>query len=140
MTNHTKALRPHLQPKASADSQGFTLVEVLVALVIFGASTLALTFAMSETMRSHRALESRHLAQWIANNTVNELTLLPDGAALSGNQSVSFGHREWLVTWSQRSLLQSYAGAGLQQIQLSVSSADNPEVAIFTTLAVIGTQ
>jgi type II secretion system protein I len=138
LTCHLKAQTLPLCRRGKTKFQsGFTLIEVMVALVIFGASTLALTYAMTETLRSHRALESRQLAQWIANNTLVDLRTAGT-VVQSGSNQLTYGHRDWLVSWTERDLGQSNTGDGLQQIQVSVHLAEDPKIALYKTLAVIG--
>jgi len=78
-------------------SRGFTLVEVLVALVIVAMGLAALMTAVSGAARTSGYLRDKTLAQWIALNrlsevrlTVNKLAPIPTTASSSlGSSSAS---------------------------------------------------
>lgn len=72
--------RQRRQPVASAgtvraDERGFTLVEVLVALVILAVASAGLIGAAEAHVDSIRAMQSRTVAQWVAENRIAELTV-----------------------------------------------------------------
>ena len=54
-----RALRPSARRTAQNTRRGFTLLEVMVALVIFGIITIALSNAMSAAMRARLLAEQR---------------------------------------------------------------------------------
>jgi general secretion pathway protein I len=57
------------------DARGFTLVEVLVALMVIAMGLAALMVAVSGTARSSAYLRDKTLAQWIALNRLTEVRL-----------------------------------------------------------------
>jgi general secretion pathway protein I len=57
------------------DARGFTLVEVLVALMVVAMGLAALMVAVSGTARSSGYLRDKTLAQWIALNRLTEVRL-----------------------------------------------------------------
>lgn len=61
----------------SARTPGFTLVEVLVALVVLAAVLYAASVGIRSAAQQEEAQEARILAHWLAANAVNEIALLP---------------------------------------------------------------
>jgi general secretion pathway protein I len=57
------------------DARGFTLVEVLVALMVVAMGLAALMVAVSGTARTSGYLRDKTLAQWIALNRLSEVRL-----------------------------------------------------------------
>lgn len=79
--------------------RGFTLIEVLVALAIFGVVALTLLTTSRDQTRQAAAIEDRLLAHWIALNTLTDLQ--------AGNEYLEVGStdttavmagRDWFVT------------------------------------------
>lgn len=54
---------------------GFTLLEVLLALAIFAVSALTLTSSLGITLRGTAQLRQQQLALWVADNQLIELQL-----------------------------------------------------------------
>lgn len=79
--------------------RGFTLIEVLVAMAIFGIVALTLLTQTREQTRQASSLEDRLLAHWVATNTLVDLQSagqLPD-LGDSETNTVMAG-RDWLIT------------------------------------------
>ncbi|MDP9013180.1 MAG: type II secretion system minor pseudopilin GspI [Pseudomonadota bacterium] len=66
--SHSRRARPN-------DAAGFTLVEVLVALMVVAMGLAALMVAVSSTARTSGYLRDKTLAQWIALNRLAEVRL-----------------------------------------------------------------
>ncbi|WP_372872587.1 type II secretion system minor pseudopilin GspI [Shewanella sp.] len=72
-----------MQPsKYSFQQQGMTLLEVMMALVIFSIAALSLTKSMSEMIGNLPILEERTLAQWVADNQMVDARLEPGFPAI----------------------------------------------------------
>jgi general secretion pathway protein I len=77
-------------------SRGFTLVEVLVALVVVALGLTALMVAVSGTARTSGYLRDKTIAQWIALNRITEVRLMVN--KLGDNHDtgeVQFANRKW---------------------------------------------
>lgn len=80
---------------------GFTLVEVLVALVVVAIGLAALMVAVSGTARTSGYLRDKTLAQWIALNRIAEVRLTVNKVAQSGSTTngdageLQFAARTW---------------------------------------------
>jgi len=54
---------------------GFTLLEVIIALIIFSISLLAITRALGQSARGLSHVEQKTYAHWVARNATNQLLL-----------------------------------------------------------------
>jgi len=66
-----------------AHARGFTLVEVMVALMIVALGLGALMVAVTSTARTSRYLRDKTLAEWIALNHLSELRLSANKSGLT---------------------------------------------------------
>lgn len=84
---------------ASRRSAGFTLIEVMVALVIAALALVAVTASISQMVDAGMAMRDRTYASWIAQNRIAELRLEntePEVSESSGE--VEFAGIEWAWT------------------------------------------
>lgn len=56
-----------------ANRQGFTLLEVMIALAVLSVCSAGLISAVSQTIRQGGRLEEKTLATWVANNQIAEM-------------------------------------------------------------------
>jgi general secretion pathway protein I len=83
-------------PRNDPRTGGFTLVEVLVALVIVAMGLAALMIAVSSTARTTGALRDKTLAQWMALNRLSEVRLnLVKFGQNTDTGEVNFAKRTW---------------------------------------------
>jgi type II secretion system protein I len=101
-------------------SRGFTLVEVLVALMVVAMGLAALMVAVSGTARTSGYLRDKTLAQWMALNRISEvrLNLIKFGQNADTGE-ISFANRTWhydtryfdtSITTMKRVVVRVYAG------------------------------
>jgi general secretion pathway protein I len=77
-------------------ARGFTLVEVMVALLIVAIGLSALMITVSSTARTSGFLRDKTVAQWIALNRLTEVRLnLNKFAANTDTGEVNFANRTW---------------------------------------------
>jgi len=77
-------------------NRGFTLVEVLVALMIVAIGLAALMTAVSSTARTSGYLRDKTLAQWIALNRLTEVRLTVNKLGQSADTGeLEFANRTW---------------------------------------------
>lgn len=78
--------------------RGFTLIEVLVALVIFGVIAASVLKTLQDSIRQQTALEDRLTANWVAQQALEEIRLRTDWPPLGKKtERVLLGEREWEV-------------------------------------------
>ena len=99
---------------------GFTLIEVMVALIIVALSLTAVTASMSRMIDTSRAMRDRTYASWIAQNRIAEFRLAsetPDVGASSGE--VQYANTDW----SWRAVISETDVDDLYRIDVTVSLA-----------------
>lgn len=80
-------------------ARGFTLVEVLVALVIFGVIAASVLKTLQDSVRQQAALEERLTANLVAQQALEEIRLRADWPPLGKEtEKVLLGEREWEVS------------------------------------------
>lgn len=103
-------------------ASGFTLVEVLVALMVVAMGLAALMVAVSGTARTSGYLRDKTLAQWIAVNRLTEVRLNSNNkfAQNTDTAEVNFAGRTWhydtkyfdtSVATMKRVVVRVYAGS-----------------------------
>lgn len=76
--------------------QGFTLLEVLVALAIFALVAASVLSATARSLQTASRLEEKTLAMWIADNRLTELQLSQSPVVDGREQGeVEFAGRRW---------------------------------------------
>ncbi len=119
----------------SRHSRGFTLVEVMVALVVVGVALPALLSQVMSQVDGTLALREQTVAHWVAQNQWARLQLLRriKGQALKGTDS---GEEEMLDRrWQWNAIAEPTEMDGLVRITISVGPADQtPLVELEATL------
>ncbi len=85
--------------KTSSTERGFTLVEVMVALVVVALSLTGIAVVMGNMLSNANWLKESTYASWIAQNRIVELraaNVVPSADETSGN--VTYANSEW--TWT----------------------------------------
>ncbi len=78
---------------------GFTLTEVMVALMIFAVLSVTLLTRMGDNIRAEHYLETKTLAAVIAENTLTEMRLKKEWSSVANkSDSVDMAGTRWLVT------------------------------------------
>ncbi|MGI9264517.1 MAG: type II secretion system minor pseudopilin GspI [Gammaproteobacteria bacterium] len=98
--------------------RGFTLIEVLVALVIVALSLTALAASMSQMLDAAVTMRDRTYASWIAQNKIVEMRLanvVPEVATTSGE--IEYGNG----TWEWRAVVSETGIENFMRIDVSVS-------------------
>lgn len=103
--------------------RGFTLLEVLIALLVIALALLALMRTTAVQVHSLADLRERTLAGWLAQDVLAETRLanpLPNPGHSSGQRR--FGGRDW--RWEVQ--VQSTAVPSIRRLDVSVASATDP--------------
>jgi general secretion pathway protein I len=115
-----------------AGTRGFTLIEVLAALVIVALGMLGVIQAVTQTVRNGTYLREKTLAHWIAMNVITERRLMnappPVGET---SEDVEFANQRW--RWTLK-VTQTQV-ASLRRMDVSVRPAEKPEGTALTTVS-----
>jgi general secretion pathway protein I len=111
-------------PARSIAARGFTLIEVLAALVIVALGMIAAIQAVTQSARNGTYLRDKTLAHWIGMNVLTERRLQstpPDVAESNGR--VEFANQQW--QWSMK-VTQTQVQS-LRRIDIAVRRAETPD-------------
>ncbi len=79
-------------------SNGFTLIEVLVALSIFAVAVASLSGALQNSVRNADYIKEKTIAHWIANNKMVEMQAADNFPPIADRtEKVEFAGRQWVV-------------------------------------------
>src|SRR4051812_37353642 len=101
--------------------RGFTLIEVLAALVIVALGMLGVIEAVTQAARNGTYLRDKTLAHWIAMNIVTERRLAgntPDVAESSGDVDYAGQHWHWTMRVTQTQV------ESMRRMDVAVRTAD----------------
>jgi general secretion pathway protein I len=111
--------------------RGFTLIEVLAALVIVALGMLGVIQAVTQTARNGTYLREKTLAHWIALNVITERRLQPSPPEVSeSSDEVEFAGRRW--RWTMR--VTQTEVESLRRMDVSVRPADAPDGSALETV------
>jgi len=99
-------------------SKGFTLLEVMVALMIVAFALTALSASMNQMIDAANTMRDRTYASWIAQNKIAELRLaneIPEVSTTSGD--VEFGN----MTWEWDAVVSETGIENFMRVDVSVS-------------------
>lgn len=103
-------------------SEGFTLIEVLVALAIVALSLSAILASVSQQIRAAAAIQERSYANWVAQNKLTELRLtneLPEVGET--DDEARFGEIDWALSTN----ISETGVENLLRVDVAVSYADS---------------
>jgi len=120
--------------------KGFTLIEVLIALLVFGLIATAAAEVGSQYISSYERVRDKTLASWLADNRINEIRLQDNIPATSENsKDTDFGSYRWRVTTA----ILATAEAKMRRVEVTVAryreEGATPEP-IHTLSAFVGAQ
>lgn len=112
-------------------TRGFTLIEVLAALVIVALGMLGVIQAVTQTARNGTYLRDKTLAHWIAMNVITERRLLPTPPDVSeSSDDVEFAGQRWRWTMN----VTQTEVESLRRMDVSVRRADRPDSEALATV------
>jgi general secretion pathway protein I len=119
----------HLERKRTA---GFTLIEVLVALIVVGLGMLAVIQTVSQTANTTSYMREKTIAQWIAMNQLTQVRLQPSAPPVDkSSDEVEMAGRDWRWTMEvKQTPIES-----IRRIEVRVRPKDAPETSSLAFVA-----
>ncbi len=112
-------------------ARGFTLIEVLAALVIVALGMLGVIEAVTQSARNGAYLREKTLAHWIALNVITEKRLQQEPPPVAESSAdVEFAGQRW--RWSMQ-VTQTQVSS-LRRMDVSVRPADAPDSSALATV------
>lgn len=103
---------------------GFTLIEVLVALIVVGLGMLAVIQTVSQTANNTSYIRDKTLAHWIAMNQLTQVRLLPKAPNVDkSSDEVEMAGRKW--RWTME--VKQTPIDSIRRIEVSVRASEAPE-------------
>ncbi|MEP3890812.1 MAG: type II secretion system minor pseudopilin GspI [Hellea sp.] len=107
---------------------GFTLIEVLAALLIFSFAIIGLTRAGTESVRAVSVLQNKAYAGIVADNQIIRARIRPlEIGVKTGEESVNGKNYDW------RAEISKTESAGFYRVIVSVNDVDSDQVVISRT-------
>lgn len=117
------------KPLCKHSSKGFTLLEVMVALVVFSLSAIALAAQIEASNQLRYNMIEREQALWLAQSELSYLEKFEKARAeLPRRKDVNFAGREWLIS-SER---EHQASHGVSKLLVKVFAGANSDAPVFT--------
>ena len=117
-----------------AHSAGFTLIEVMVALVIVAFGMMAVHTMLNSYVAAAVYTEQKTLASWIATNKLTELSIGPTWPPLGdSDEDVEFAGRQWRCAIE----VSETPVTNLRRVDVSVLLLDDPERVVHKVSALI---
>ena len=120
-----------LRPGSAARAAGFTLIEVLAALVIVALGMLGVIEAVTQNARNGSYLRDKTLAHWIAMNVITERRLQPSPPDIAEtSDEIEYAGARW--RWTLR--VSETPVESMRRMDVFVRPADAPEDQALATL------
>ncbi|MGO1462228.1 MAG: type II secretion system minor pseudopilin GspI [Marinobacter sp.] len=110
------------QSNLPKSAKGFTLIEVMVALLVFGLIATAAAEVGSQYISSYERIRDKTLAGWLAENRINEIRLEDNLPDISENaKDKDYGPFRWQVTTK----VLATAEAKMRRVEVKVARYQN---------------
>lgn len=126
-----------------ARESGFTLIEILVALIVFSLCSVILISQSSSTLANRYVLIHKEMALWLAKNNLAELRLSGKKSLESGAWTVEkeMGKKLWSVNTTIKPVTvdekKPEINERFRQINVQVSARDEPDTVLASITAYV---
>lgn len=117
-------MRAELSNRNRERTAGFTLIEVLVALIVVGLGMLAVIQTVSQTANNTSYIREKTIAHWIAMNQLTRVRLEPNAPPIDkSSDEVEMAGRDWRWTMEvKQTPIES-----IRRIEVSVRPSEAPD-------------
>lgn len=115
--------------------QGFTLIEVLVAMTILAVGVSALVVSAASSTHRAELLRTREIARWVASNALAEWQAVPGWPEIgTTNTEVEMVQQRWFV----RTRTQRVADADLRRLDIEVRADRDADGFLYSVTGFVG--
>jgi general secretion pathway protein I len=112
--------------------RGFTLIEVLVALIVVSLGMLAVIQTVGQTANNSTYMRDKTVAHWIAMNQLTEVRLQPNPPPIDkSSDEIEMSGRDW--RWTME--VKQTAIETIRRIDIRVRLAEAPETSSLVTVS-----
>ena len=116
-------------------TQGFTLIEVLVAMTILAVGVSALVISAAASTQRAEYLRTREVARWVASNAMAEWQAVPGWPEIgTTNTEVEMVQQRWFV----RTRTQRVSDADLRRLDIEVRADKDAESFLYSVTGFLG--
>ncbi|WP_119394610.1 type II secretion system minor pseudopilin GspI [Salinibius halmophilus] len=120
----------------NAKQRGFTLFEVLIALVVFAMVAGTMSLAIEGATNSAMGLEQRVYARWAAEDTMAKIRLGQIPAESATSELPFAGYTFQVVVTSYDAISATYADV-LKRVRVDVQMPDNPDFNLHSLVGLV---
>lgn len=113
---------------------GFTLLEVLVALLVLGFALAAVIQSVASQADNTAYLRQKTLAHWVAQNRLTEMRIQAAWATEEEKDTVEMGGR----TWHWRSKIEETPDPDLRRVEIFVTVSEDEELPLAHLIGFLG--
>ena len=116
------------------NSHGFTLLEVMVAVIVFSMVAMMISNVASSNIGNHIHLENKIIAAWIAENETIELRSVGWGEIKNRTKDLKMANREWSIRHAvtEKKDFMGVPGLVVKEVNVTVALADTPDNSLQT--------
>ena len=114
--------------------QGFTLIEVMIAMTVFVVIAIAISETASLRINNLIHLSDKTLASFVAENRVTEIQLNTLPEVGSNKSTTDMAGREWLI----KTKVEETPFPGIRRVTVAVGDVNDPENNLVSLISLMG--